>query len=124
MNQQKVSVFNSIVKGIIFILVFTGCQSKEVEIPSNIIPIDTMVQIQADVELIEAYLLSIRLKSERDSIGIIKYNELFQKHDLNREEYQRNLTYYLDHEVQMRELYTKTLEELNRREAEMKAGKK
>ena len=123
-NLKKVSAYNLIASLSLLVLLVCSCKEKHPEIPADIIPVDSMVHIQADVELIEAYLLTIRLKRERDSIGVVKYNELYAKHGLTRESYQKNLQYYLDHEIQMRELYTKTLEELNKREAELKAGKK
>ncbi len=91
--------------------------------PAEIMKMENMIQIQADVELIESYLITVRLKTERDSVAVIKFNELYEKHGISREDYQRSLQYYRDDKVLLRELYTKTLEKLKRRETELKAQK-
>lgn len=120
MRPGKASVFHLIAS--ISLLLLLACSEKK-EMPAEIMKMENMIQIQADVELIESYLITVRLKTERDSVAVIKFNELYEKHGISREDYQRSLQYYRDDKVLLRELYTKTLEKLKRRETELKAQK-
>lgn len=120
MKVRKASVFHLIAS--ICLVSLLACSDKN-EMPEEILKMDQMIQIQADVELIESYLITVRLKKERDSVAVVKFNELYEKHDISREDYQSSLAYYRDDKVLLRELYTRTLEELKRRETEFKAKK-
>lgn len=120
MNHKKESVLRLIASIFLCLLMSTSCSETETP-PEHIIPVDDMVQIVADIELTESYMLSIRRKVERDSLGRMRYNLLLEKHNISREKYQESMDFYLEHQVLLREIYTRALEELNKREVELKA---
>lgn len=123
MKLKEEKGLNLIVSCLLACFLFVACSGEE-QLPADILPMDKMVQITADVELLEAYLVSVKKSNAPDSVAEQQYELLLSKHELSKEEYRKSMKYYMDDRVQLRELYTKVLEELNAREAELKLDKK
>jgi hypothetical protein len=85
--------------------------------PDSLIPEPVMVQLLADVHLLEAGLLNSRNRSLKTAgLSDVFYQDLFVKYGISEARYRQNLTYYQwDPEVYTA-LYGRVIDELKARE--------
>ena len=110
--------------------------------PANLIPRDKMVQVVADVHLLEAALSNhtnarpnafpgIRPNGSAEEGGSgettvakkIPYYNIFKKHNVTREQYETSMTWYAAQPDVYNDLYTDVISELSRRQAQNAAKK-
>jgi hypothetical protein len=81
----------------IFLLFFIACSNRN-EIPDNVLPPEKMKPVLWDMILADQYILSKdpnedSLKSE----AIIKFEDVFAKHKIDKESFYNSLRYYEEH---------------------------
>ena len=102
-----------IVLGFSFFVI--GC--KEPDQPS--ISQEKMIDILIDVHLIEASLLGFS-EEQKDSLSLAYYDQIYQIHSISEEEFIEGMEYLKGHPDYMTKTYEKVLEEIDKKEAEMK----
>lgn len=109
---------------LVFILCCTlaACASKgkhAFEIPDDIVSIDTMAAIMADIHLAEA---EAAVYPYNDTLGVVNlpsyYRYVFNKHKLDTALFNKNFHYYESHPDAMNEVYGKVMEILSRMQAD------
>jgi hypothetical protein len=104
----------------ISILLFTtGCRNhrdvKSATIPENLIPMDSMVAILVDVQLIEAILkINYAAKSENQTYSEKYYDYLFEKHCITKDQFEKSLEYYQRNSESLGIIYTEVITELSK----------
>ncbi len=105
-------------------LVWASCQSEE-EVPQEMIQPEQMKEVLIDLHLAEAWK-ERRKMAEDTALIFIKsqYEEIFKMHDITRPDFEQSLDYYERHPDFMDEIYQEVINEMSRREGELKAKKK
>lgn len=130
------------------LLLFSSCGEKEetstaisAEQPADLIPEDKMIQVLADVHLLESalsyrspgaptpsrspFMISSNEQVELPPAGSqesLPYYDIFAKNGYTREQYERSLKWYSLDAVKYSEMYDEVINELTRRQAKENAG--
>lgn len=101
-----------------------ACSAKKenaIKVPDDIVPIDTMAAIMADIHLAEA---EAAVYPYNDTAGTVNlpayYRFVFNKHKIDTAVFGKNFRYYESHPEIMNEVYTKVLENLSKQQADFK----
>lgn len=78
-------------------VIIISCKSKEVKIPDNVIPQETMVSILKDVHLSEAMIINKKIidKELKNQILASYKNDILEKHDITMEVYDSSYNFYV-----------------------------
>ena len=110
-----------VVAGLLAILLVVGCSDKD-NVPSGIIPRDEMEKILWDMVQADQYSslylwkdsARINVKTETQKL----YQEVFQLHQISREEFRKSFQYYQEHPDLTRNVFDSLLARGNRLRAE------
>lgn len=100
-----------------------SCTNEEAR-PRDVLPEKKMIETLVDVQLFEAMLAENKMRD--DSLAIFvktNYAEIFSKHGIQEEQFQRTFEYYEQHPGKMDEMMTRVIDELSKIEAEVKGDK-
>ncbi|MEQ8244373.1 DUF4296 domain-containing protein [Fulvivirga sp.] len=107
----------------IFLLswILVGC-SKGNEVPEDIVAKDKLVPLMLDIYLAEVKLSNLKIVRDT-AVSIFETYEgyLFEKHNIDREQYMKSMTYYYDHTEELELIYEALLDTLTVRETKLKA---
>lgn len=106
--------------GIIFILsVLIGCSKKEVEIPNDVIPRDTMIVVLAEVHLAEATIqvLNVDLNDSTKIASFGFYRHIFSKHNITQELFKRSFDFYRSEPAYFHTMYDEVITRLSEDQA-------
>ncbi len=98
-----------------FLFVLTGCRKTE----GPVIPLEKMVDILIDVHLVEASLLGYS-DEMKDSLSQLYYNQIYEIHSISKDSFLIEMDYLKHHPDYMGHVYEKVMEEIDKREAELK----
>ncbi|HEY4797902.1 MAG TPA: DUF4296 domain-containing protein [Bacteroidia bacterium] len=113
---------------LVLLLFSCGQEKKQVAIPSDVLPVEKMAQVLTDVHYSEAekhYLLPSGLSVPvADSIARLQidFKKVFEKNKITKEQYDKSISFYLDHLELLNEVYQNVLNEVSKMQSE--AGKK
>jgi len=94
------------------ILFIFGCSNKN-PVPKDLIPEDSLIRIIVDMHLADAILIEPSVQQKQMVINKSKfYNAVLKKHDISKDEFQKNLNYYSDNLEKFDSIYDKVIEEL------------
>lgn len=115
---KKVSSFMVLCTLYIVLVISCGQEEKYVVIPSDVLPKEKMAEVLTDIHLAEA---KVNLKTLPDSASTEKlsFQKKFEKHKITKEQYEKSISFYIDHPELLNEVYEKVLNELSK----MQAGK-
>jgi len=102
----------------------SACKPAD-ERPRNLLPENKMTEVMVDVHIFEA--MAEGRKMSKDSLaGFIKtnYEEIFRKHKVTEDQFQRTFDYYEHNPGKMDDLMTKVIDELSKMEAGVKETEK
>lgn len=89
--------------------------------PSGIFPESKMVEVMTDVQIFEAVKESRKIADDSLASFIAAgYNRIYKNHGITDEEFRKSFDYYKHNPAAMDELMTKVIDELSKREGEMK----
>jgi len=97
-----------------------SCKQKEVVIPADVIPYDTMVQVVSDVQQSEVAILFLKNKgisTMPKPEALYKY--IFNTRKITAEEFDRSFMFYASETELMEKLYGDVIEELRKRQVEI-----
>lgn len=106
---------------IVFVF-FMACKQKEVVIPADVIPYDTMVQVLSDVQQSEVAILFLKNKgisTMPKPEALYKY--IYSTHKITTEEFDRSFLFYANETELMEKLYGDIIEELRKRQVEIES---
>ncbi|MBK7964641.1 MAG: DUF4296 domain-containing protein [Bacteroidetes bacterium] len=106
--------------GIIFILsVFISCSKKEVKIPADVIPRDTMIVILAEIHLAEATIqvlnVDVNDSTKIASFGLYRY--IFSKHNISQDLFKKSFDYYRSEPAYFHTMYDEVITHLSEDQA-------
>ncbi|MDZ4844540.1 MAG: DUF4296 domain-containing protein [Chitinophagales bacterium] len=99
------------------LIAFASCTHSDVR-PRNLLPEAKMVEVMVDVHIFEA--MAEGKKWSEDSLAVLldaNYGEIFKKHGIQQEQFERTFAYYESNPGKMDEMMTKVIEELSKIEA-------
>lgn len=98
---------------------FMACGGSETEVPKEYIQFDTMVDMMADIHVIEAKANLARVKGLEEGKQLLfdNYEQVFFNHGIAQKRFENSYKYYSAHPELFNTLFEKTLEELNKRSA-------
>ena len=103
-----------------FLLLISSCSSS-VEIPSDVLPKEKMIEVLTDVQQAEA-LIQFSALERNDSTRTIAYGyykSVFEKNKITAEQFRKSFTFYANHLDMMDKMYEEVLVNLSKREAEI-----
>ncbi len=110
---------------IILVIFLSSCKNKNNEdltfVPDNIIPMEQMVDILTDFQLVEASLNIKRKNSQnyKDYVNFY-YDFIFEKYDITPDKFKESLDYYENHLKQFEKVYEEVIAKLNEKQKEVK----
>ena len=105
------------------LLIYSCSSNDKVNIPADILPPDTMVQVLTDIHLTQAsHQMAIPIDTS-DTTALITFNYVWKKHHITDSMYKKNLAFYSIHTRLLDSIYEKVLGNLSRQKAEL-LGKK
>ncbi len=102
---------------ILSILLFSGCTNKiddKKNIPADLIAKDQMVDVVVDLRLLDA-IMNVKLRKKEtglDSVNVLLYNSIMEKHGITREQFERSLTFYQGDLKVLDEIYEQAITKL------------
>lgn len=132
---------------LLFILLLSACSGDEPEAlkkPDDLIPEEKMVLVLTDVHMLEGALAvrsnsasemrnpvnPMNLRKDPSVVPLpinpknaLQYYDIFKKHEVTREQYEKTMSWYTSNPDQLNEIYDKVLVELTRRQSEEQSKK-
>ena len=100
---------------------FTSCKEKKQELrPTYVIAKDTMVQILAEVHLLESSI-GIRIFEEKKIVytrNIVK-SKIYEKYGVSKERFFKSYNYYTKNSESIDTIYTDVISEISKRQFEL-----
>jgi len=104
---------------IIFLFFFAACNKKQLQKKSaNLVSIDKMAAIVSDILLIENTINLISEDSNKIRMLNTYYNYLFKHYNITKEQFQKNIDYYLSNEDDAEKMFNVVKIELKNIEKE------
>lgn len=101
-------------------LCFLGCvDAYEVVIPDTVLPKEKMAGVILDIHLVEATLNLNAGNVSKDTIEGKMNFDVFKKHNITKEEYDKSYTFYAENPEALKEVYDMVLNELSKLQAEV-----
>lgn len=97
-----------------------GQEEKSVVVPVDVLPKEKMAQVLTDIHLAEA---ETNLKILPDSASTIlmaigiRLQKIFEKHEITKAQYEKSLSFYIDHPELLNQIYEKVLNALSKMQA-------
>lgn len=104
---------------IALLALFAACGEDKTDVPKEYIQLDTMVQVMADMHVIEAKSNLGRAKGleEGKQMLVNDYEQVFYNHNLQQKRFEDSYKFYSGKPELFNLLFEKVIEELNRRMA-------
>lgn len=106
--------------GIFFILsVLIGCSKKEVEVPDDVIPRDSMIVILSEIHLAEATIqvLNVDLNDSTKIASLGFYRHIFLKHNISQDLFKKSFDYYRSEPAYFHAMYDEVITHLSEDQA-------
>ena len=106
--------------GIVLMLsLFFGCSKKQVEVPADVIPRDTMIVVLAEIHLAEASIqvLNVEVKDSLKAVSFGFYNYIFSKHNITQELFKKSFDYYRSEPAYFHAMYDEVITHLSEDQA-------
>jgi hypothetical protein len=108
---------------VVFIVIFTSCRSsKKNELPAglvadSILPETEMINVLADVHILEAALQAKSSKgTDIENMKRFYYPKLFSKYRISESRFRKNLEYYEEDPEHFSKMYENVVEQIEKRE--------
>lgn len=92
-----------------------GCASEEAELPGGIIPKDKMIEVVADVQMVEAAQKQLNVSTgARNKMRDTSYHIIFNKYNIDSALFDSSLRVYSRHPQLMSDIMEKVAAQLNK----------
>lgn len=105
--------------GCLLLIGFSACSKNQANIPSNIIPKDSMVLIMSDIHIAEAAVKTAAADTNYKLNIKTFYDHIYKKYNTTDSNFNKSLKFYTDNPALLEEIYQKIAEEMSRKEAEV-----
>lgn len=103
------------------IIFLAACGSEEPEKPKDVLNSDKFTALMIDVQLIEGIRAQrIDVSERKGKAESFLYAEVFDKHSITREEFEKTYAYYMKNPKRMEQIYEQVLDSLNKLDADIK----
>ena len=102
----------------ILVLLFS-CKEKSKPLPSGILDNAKMTEVMVDIQLLEG-LIAVRT-IEEEQINFY-YNATFEKHGIDKNTFDLNINYYIEHPAELEVIYQDVITELSKKQATVQAA--
>jgi hypothetical protein len=101
------------------VLIFSACSGPQSNMVGEYMPFDTMVQVMADIHVIEAKTNLGKSKGIEEGKQNLynDYEQVFFNHGITQKKFEDSYKYYSSDPPLFNTLFEKVIEELNKREA-------
>ena len=106
---------------LVFFLLSCG-ENKTISIPTNILSKEKMAEVITDIHLAEAEA-SMRTVPDSSSKEKLNFRKIFDKHSITKQQYEKSLSFYIEHPEILDEIYEQVLNELSKMQGEVAKGK-
>lgn len=109
-------------KYILFILLFfTSCSSSELDIPSDIIQKEKMINVMVDVHIADAMASEQKIKDIKVSNQLKKTYlvGVLHKHDISQQKFDNSIQFYESNVETMLDIYNEVMIKISAQEAEL-----
>lgn len=120
MHQKKIYCVKTwIVLFVLLYVISCGKKKKEFVVPDGIIKKEEMVKILADIHITEA-TINLRNVSATNTVSLNAslYKNVFVKHSIAKEEFEKSYTYYSGNTELFNDVYDNVITELTKMQAE------
>ena len=110
------------IKSLLFslaLMLFLSCQPEPEEMKLST---DVLVNVLSDVHLVEGALLSVR-PSDKDSLRNLYYGQIYEIHGITAEVFEYDMKLLKSRPKVMESVYQEVMNELNKKELDMKKEK-
>lgn len=105
--------------GCLLLIGLSACSKKDVDIPTDVIPKDSMVFIMMDIHLAEAAVKTAAADSNYKPNIRTYYDLIYKKYNTTDSNFNKSLKFYTDNPALLEQIYQKIAEEMSRKEAEV-----
>lgn len=106
------------------LICFIGFVSCKDDRPKGILSEDKMTAILIDIYLGEGKVTRLNLKRDSSLIVFKLYEQkIYEKHQVDREAYEKSMSYYYDHPDEMEVIYDAVMDSLNMKEQQLKEAR-
>jgi hypothetical protein len=105
--------------GCLLFISLSACTKNSTDIPSDIIPKDSMVYIMMDVHLAEAAVKTAAADTNYKLNIRTYYDHIYKKYNTTDSNFNKSLKFYTDNPELLEQIYQKIAEEMSRKEAEV-----
>ena len=104
---------------LVLITMIGACKSKHEPADATIIPIDTLVTLLAEIQLIEAAnAIHIMQSKDPKKMAAAHYVGLFQRYGISQQRFETSMHHYNNNPELLEEIYGSVIEELSKKQAE------
>ncbi len=98
---------------------FFGCSKKQVEVPADVIPRDTMIIVLAEIHLAEASIqvLNVDVNDSFKAVSFGLYNYIFSKHKITQELFKKSFDFYRSEPAYFHAMYDEVITHLSEDQA-------
>lgn len=103
------------------VIFLAACSSEKPERPEGVLNADQFTALMIDVQLIEGIRAQrIDVSEKKGKAESFLYAEVFDKHGITREEFEKTYAYYMKNPKRMEQIYEQVLDSLNKLDADIK----
>lgn len=104
----------------LFFLVLAACKSDMPSMPSDVLPIDKMKVILADMQIADA-VAETKVQGGANEAVLTQeyYSRIYQLHHVTQEDFTKSMKFYEQHPEWLNKLYEEILTELSKRSADV-----
>lgn len=108
--------------GFLLLIGLWSCKtkSKNEELPDEVLPKDSMVQVMIDMNLLEAAFSLNMVQNNLDPAHTDAQYSVVKKNGISYSRYQNSLAFYTAHPTQLNDVYASVIEELSKMESKAK----
>ena len=114
-QRSKISILYAFI-----VVLFISCKEKPKALPSGILDNTKMTEVMVDVQLLEG-LIAVRT-IEEEQINYY-YNATFEKHGIDKNTFDLNIQYYIEHPEELEVIYQDVITELSKKQATVQTAK-
>ena len=90
-----------------------GHDDKTVVIPYDVLTKEKMAHVIADIHIAEAQM-NLQTLPDSSSNKKLGFQKIFEKYHITKQQYEKSLSFYIDHPKMLNEIYEQVLNELSR----------
>ena len=105
---------------LLVLILMYGCKQRLPSVPSEIIPMQTMIQVFTEIHIAEAVAETKAQKGEQENKLTLQYHtQILKNFNIKSEDFAKSFKFYEENPILMDEMYAKVLVETSKRAAKV-----